>query len=136
MRKNKDKKDLGQYKERKRLLFLGLPFTFTKYIITKEKLTVKEGFLNQKTDYCYTYKIQDSTLRRSLMERVFGLGTITCNTGDVTHPTLILKHIKHSEAIHCFIFEQSESARLQRRTINTLDISANKLENDTDIVEL
>ena len=34
-----------EFKERKRWLFLGLPFTFTKYSIREDVITVDEGLL-------------------------------------------------------------------------------------------
>lgn len=110
--------------ERKRLLFLGLPWTFTKYIINEEGIVINTGFLNKEENDCYMYKIQDVTLKQSLMERIFGLGTVVCHTGDVTHKTLDLIHVKNSREIKNFILKESEEARLRRRTINTLDIGA------------
>lgn len=119
-----------EYKERKRLAFLGLPWTFTTYTIKEDKLSVDSGLFNRKTDDCYMYKIQDVTLKRSLGERLFRTGTLLCFTGDVSHPELELKHIKRSKEIKDYIFEASEQARMKRRTIHTNDISAGDLESD------
>lgn len=111
-----------KFLERKRWLFLGLPFTFTKYIIKDDMLTMDQGFLRKVENDCYMYKIQDVEHTASLMERIFGLGSITCFTGDTTHPKLELTHIKHSKDIKNYILEASEAARIKRRTLNTLDI--------------
>lgn len=113
-----------QFKERKRWLFLGLPFTFTVYTIKEEVITVNTGFLNKEENDCYMYKVQDVTLKTSLFERIFGLGTIVCYTGDTTSPQLVIRHIKNAREIKQFILEQSEVARRKRRTMNTLDIGA------------
>ncbi len=114
--------------ERKRIKFFGLPFSFTKYTITEEKLTITSGFLSITEDDAFMYKIQDVRLTRSLTERIFKLGTITCYTGDTTHPELILQHIKHSGKIKDFIMQYSEEARRKRRALHTLNIDAGELD--------
>lgn len=113
-----------EFQERKRWVFSGLPFTFTVYTIREEVITVITGFLNKEENDCYMYKVQDVTLKTSLFERIFGLGTIVCYTGDTTSPQLIMEHIKNAKNIKEFILEQSETARRKRRTMNTLDIGA------------
>ena len=37
-----------EYVERKRWVFFGLPFTFTKYTVTNEVITINDGLLNTK----------------------------------------------------------------------------------------
>lgn len=113
-----------EFRERKRWVFFGLPFTFTVYTVKEDTLTVNTGFLNKEENDCYMYKVQDVTLKTSLIERIFGLGTIVCYTGDTTNPQLVLEHIKNAKPIKEFILEQSEIARRKRRTMNVQDISA------------
>lgn len=110
------------FKERKRWLFFGLPFTFTTYLIKEDMITVDTGFLNIVENDCYMYKVQDVKLVRSFLERIFGLGTIVCFTGDTTDSQLVIQHIKNARAIKDFILEESEKARIRRRTVNMLDI--------------
>ena len=121
-----------EFRERKRWIFFGLPFTFTIYTVKEEVITVDTGFLNKEENDCYMYKVQDVTLKTSLWERIFGLGTIICYTGDTTSSQLIMVHIKNARAIKDFILEQSEVARRKRRTINTLDIGADDADFDID----
>jgi conserved domain protein len=121
-----------EFRERKRWVFFGLPFTFTIYTVKEEVLTVDTGFLSREENDCYMYKVQDVTLKTSLLERIFGLGTIICYTGDTTNPQLVMAHIKNARAIKDFILEQSEIARRKRRTMNTLDIGADGSDFDID----
>jgi uncharacterized membrane protein YdbT with pleckstrin-like domain len=121
-----------EFRERKRWVFFGLPFTFTLYTVKEEVLTVDTGFLSKEENDCYMYKVQDVTLKTSLLERIFGLGTIICYTGDTTNPQLVMAHIKNARAIKDFILEQSEIARRKRRTMNTLDIGADGSDFDID----
>ena len=121
-----------EFVERKRWLFLGLPFTFTKYIIKENVLTIDSGFFKKVENDCYMYKIQDVKLNTTLLERIFGLSTITCYTGDVTNPELKLIHIRHAKEIKAYLLKASEVARLKRRTLSTMDISAHGGDVDLD----
>ena len=113
--------------ERKRWVFFGLPFTFTVYNIGDDLLTIDTGFFRTEENDCYMYKINDAKLTRTLFERLFKLGTITCYTGDTTDKVLIIKHIKNSMTIKDYIIKASESARLRRRTVNMQNITADEL---------
>ena len=115
---------MAGYLERKRILFFGLPWTFTKYEIKEDMITIDDGFFNTVENDCYMYKVQDVQLRTSFWERLFGLGTVVCFTGDNTNPTLELQHIKHAKEIKRFILEASEEARLKRRVLTTMDITS------------
>ncbi len=121
-----------EFVERKRWLFLGLPFTFTKYTIKEDIITVDTGLFKTVENDCYMYKVQDVQHSATLIEKMFRLGTVVCFTGDTTHPQLILEHIKNSRTIKDFILEQSEQARLKRRTVNMLDIGSGDMQDLDD----
>ena len=122
-----------KYVERKRWVFFGLPFTFTKYHIRENVITINSGLLRKVENDCYMYKVQDVELVSTLMERIVGLGTIVCYTGDTTHPKLVIEHIKHAKEIKNYILEASEEARMKRRTLSTFDIGAST---DVDLSDL
>ena len=123
-----------EFVERKRWVFLGLPFTFTKYTVKEDMLTIDSGLFKVIENDCYMYKVQDVQLTATLMERLFRLGTIVCFTGDTTNPTLKLEHIRNARAIKDFILKKSEEARIKRRTVNMLDIGSGDM-TDVDDVE-
>ena len=118
------------YNEKKRSKFLGLPLSFTRYMIDEEKLTIRRGFFKTIEDDAMMYKIQDVRLTRTLWEKVCGVGTVVCYTGDTTHPELQLVRVKKSREIKDFILNASEEARRKRRTLHSLDIDVEDIDVD------
>ena len=118
------------FTERKRWLFFGLPWTFTKYLLKDEILTVQKGFFNTVINDCYMYKIVDVQLEKSLFEKMLGLGTVVCYTSDTTDKVLKIVHVRKSEQIKNFILEKSEKMRMKRRTLTTMSLNS-----DADAVD-
>lgn len=69
------------WSERKRL-WCGLPWTFTKYSFDEERLYVEKGLLNQRQDEVRLYRITDIALTRTLVQRIFKLGTVCLKSSD------------------------------------------------------
>ncbi len=100
--------------ERKRTLF-GLPWSFTKYKLTDEKLMIKSGFFSINEEEVRLYRIMDMTLERSLEQRIFGLGTIKCNSADKSTPIFYIKRIKNSENVKNMLSDMVEQQRIKKR---------------------
>ena len=111
-----------RYQETQRLLFFGLPWTFTKYELRDNDLTIIKGFLTVRENDCYMYKVSDVEITRTLMQRIFGLSTIICYTSDVTDKTIVMKNIKHGREIKDFLLHASEAARIRRKTVSMQNI--------------
>ena len=119
---------MQKFIEKKRTALFGLPIYFTTYTITDELLQIREGLLKITENDCYLYKIQDVSMTRTLIERLFKLSTIICHTGDTTDPIIELKHIKNGSAVKEFLLQASDEQRMKRRTINTLNINAEDID--------
>ena len=102
------------WKDRKRIIF-GLPWSFTRYMLTDEKLIIDQGFLSRSEDEIRLYRITDITLKRAFWERIFGLGTIHCCSGDKTSPEFDILHIKDSRCVKDMLSDMVEHKRLERR---------------------
>jgi len=122
------------WKSRKRTLFLGLPFSFTKYSLTEEKLLIETGFFNKEEEEVRLYRILDLSLKRSFGQRLAGLGTITCKTSDKTLPTLELKNIKKSKQIKEQLSDLIEAERVKKRVSSRENFSGDD-DNDCDCCE-
>lgn len=100
---------------RKRLLFFGLPWTFTKYQLLNDKFILDAGLLNTTQEEIRLYRIMDITLKRSIIQKIFGLGTIVCNTVDKTSPVLEIVNIKDSQNVKTILSEAVEEERVKKR---------------------
>ena len=102
------------WQDRKRIFF-GLPWSFTRYRLESDKLIIDKGFLSRSEDEIRLYRITDITLKRALWERLFGLGTIHCCSGDQTSPEFDILHIKDPRRIKEMLSDMVEAERLERR---------------------
>ena len=110
------KKDNISYvwQDRKRTVF-GLPWSFTRYFLTEEKLLIDTGFFSRTEDEVRLYRILDLTLRRSFWERIFGVGTIHCCSADKSMGEFDIKHIKRPREIKELLSAMVEEERRARR---------------------
>jgi len=118
--KKEEKKYL--WKDRKRT-FLGLPWSFTKYSLDEDKLYIKTGFFNSTEDEVRLYRITDLTLKRSLGQKMCKLGTIRCDSSDVTMQNFAIKNIKNSKAVKDMLSELVEKARIRNRVYTTESVN-------------
>ena len=103
-----------KWRERKRTMF-GLPLSFTVYKLTEEKLLVETGLFNINQEEVRWDRILDVTLKRSLGQRIFGLGTIHCCSADKTTPEFDIKNIKNSESVKEMLSDLIEAQRTKKR---------------------
>jgi len=102
------------WQDRKRIIF-GLPWSFTKYSLTQNKLLIQTGFLNTKEEEIRLYRIMDVTLKRTLGERLFGLGTIHCCSADQSTPEFDIRRIKKPRQVKDMLSDMIEAEREAKR---------------------
>lgn len=125
-----------EYREKKRSLFFGLPLSFTTYTVTERKINIKKGLLRTVEDDTLMYKVQDVKLIRSLIERIFGLGTVVCYSSDITDAKLMLTHIRNSSEVKEYILQTSETERRKMRTVHTMGLDASEYSDYEDLDDL
>lgn len=113
------------WKDRKRTIF-GLPWTFTIYKLTQDKLLIETGIFSKKEEEIRLYRIMDLTLNRPFGQRIWGLGTIHCCTADKSTPEFDILRIKDSEHIKNLISDMVEQQREAKR------VSAREFMSDSD----
>lgn len=82
---------------------LGLPISFTTYILTDDKLVESINFLTFRENELRLYRIKDIELVRTLWQKILKTGDIKTYTSDRTssenNGVFILKNIKNSKAV-------------------------------------
>ena len=103
-----------KWSDRKRIIF-GLPWTFTKYAATDEKLLIRTGVLNVKEEEVRLYRILDLTLKRTLFQRLWGIGTIHVCSADKSTPEFEILNIKKPEIVKNMLSDMVEEERRKKR---------------------
>ena len=117
------------WKDRKR--YLGMPLSFTRYSLSDDRLFLSVGFFSIRDDEILLYRIRDITTKRTLWQRLFGVGTITVVSSDKTLPTLVLKNIKNPMQVKELLHSQVEEMKIQRRVrVNEISTSCNHDDHD------
>ncbi|MDO4544310.1 MAG: PH domain-containing protein [Clostridia bacterium] len=100
------------WKDRKRIL--GLPITFTKYTLDKDRLYIKKGFFSSETNELLLYRILDIKSYRSFGQKICGVGTVSLYSADKSHNILELKNIRKSEKVRKFLSVLIEQRRAEK----------------------
>ena len=103
-----------KWQDRKRTIF-GLPWSFTRYKLTDDKLIVSTGLFSLNEEEIRLYRIMDVTLKRSFGERLWGLGTIHICSSDKTTPELDIKRVRQSSDVKEMLSDMVEAARKKNR---------------------
>lgn len=121
------------WKDTKRIA-IGLPLTFTHYSLTNTRFFVSSGIFNKTEDEVRLYRIMDISLKRSFLQRIFGLGTIKCCSADKTLKDFEIKNIKNPKAVKEMLSEMVEKERDRKKVTNrefmTHDDDTNSLDDD------
>lgn len=101
------------WKDRKR--FLGMPITFTRYSMSEDRLFLETGLLNTRQEEILLYRVRDISLRISLGQRLFGVGSVIVQSSDKSLPVLELRNIRSPREVKETLHRQVEEMKLARR---------------------
>ena len=132
----KDKKrrpnDIWEDRMRNRL---GLPWTFTRYGLDKERLFIDKGFFNMVSYEARLYRITDVSLTRTLWQRIIGTGTILVFSSDRSLGNFKIRNIKNSMIVKELLSQTVETERQSKRVYtreNMVDVSDGETQDDFD----
>ena len=113
--------------------FLGLPWTFTIYGFSEDRLYIKTGVLNTSEDEVRLYRITDIGLERSLWQRIMGMGTIRLYSSDQSMGDFSLVNVKNSEDVKEQLSELIEKERENKR-VSSREFLGMDEEEDGDVL--
>ncbi|MCO6437909.1 MAG: PH domain-containing protein [Phycisphaerae bacterium] len=70
-----------------------------RYRLTSQRLFIERGILSQTIDQTELVRVDDVRIRKSLMDRVFGLGSVVVNSTDATDRQLIIVGIPDPDRV-------------------------------------
>ena len=91
-----------------------MPLSFTRYSMSEDRIFLETGCLNLTQEEILLYRVRDITLKCSLGQRIFGVGTVILQSSDKSNPTLELKNIKKSRQVKEMIHRQVEEMKVSR----------------------
>ena len=94
---------------------LGLPLSFTRYALSDDRLFLETGLLSTQCEEILLYRVRDISLKITLGQRIFGVGTVTILSSDKSMPVLELKNVKHPRQCKELIHQAVEEMKLSRR---------------------
>ncbi len=122
------------WKDRKRIIF-GLPWTFTKYGLSEDRIFIETGFFNLQENEVRLYRIMDVSLERKLWQRLFGMGTITCYSSDKSMGVFKIQNIKKPSEVKELISSYVEEERTRKRVTSKEFINDDVFDDESDSMD-
>ena len=120
------------YKWKARKRHLGMPLSFTRYALSEDRLFLETGFFNIKDEEVVLYRIRDISMKRTLGQRIFGVGTITVVSSDKSCPKVELKNVKKPRDVKEMLHKFVEEMKINRK-IRIGEYSSVSLDTDDDL---
>ena len=78
---------------------LWFPWTFDVYRVANGRIYCRKGLFNQEENECMIYRVLDISLKRTLLNRICGTGSVILRTKDASDSILTLKNIRNSQQV-------------------------------------
>ena len=121
MNMEKLKRDYGDVLWAGRKCILGLPISFTRYIITDTSLYTKIGFLNIREDEIELYRVFDKKISFTLWQRIVNCGTISLMSKDMDTPDKKLISVRKPREVKK-ILDEAVKIQSDKNYVRGMDI--------------
>jgi uncharacterized membrane protein YdbT with pleckstrin-like domain len=96
------------------LFYKALKLRMTCYEVNAERIEYGEGIFSRRVDNLDMFRVVDIKLRRSFLDCIVGVGTVTLTTTDKSHPEFVFDKVSGARELYDVIKKASLSA--DRRT--------------------
>lgn len=111
------------------ILVIPIPWAIWKWLqtrchifeLTTERLLIKTGVFNKKTETLELYRVRDLQSTQSFFQRMVGLENISLITSDSSTPELVVDFVSTKLNLTSQLRQQIEAARVKKR-VREVDI--------------
>ncbi|MBL8874379.1 MAG: PH domain-containing protein [Phycisphaerae bacterium] len=112
------------------ILIIPIPIALWKFIelrntsfsLSTQRIKIETGVLSKQYDQVELYRVKDTILNRTLIQRMLGLGTIKMITSDPSQPELTLPSIPDADRVRELVRQNVERMR-RLRGVRELDVA-------------
>ncbi|MBQ8956874.1 MAG: PH domain-containing protein [Lachnospiraceae bacterium] len=127
----KKRKENAIWEDRKRTFF-GMPWSFTKYSLDGQRFYLERGLFSTRYDEVRLYRMTDVVLVRTLIQKIFGLGTLRIDSSDKSLGDFAIVNIKDSEKVKELFSQKVEEQRKANRVYTRESIGYPEPHDDMD----
>ncbi|MGH2530765.1 MAG: PH domain-containing protein [Thermomicrobiales bacterium] len=98
-------------------VFSPLKALTNRYKLSNERLMFEHGFISRWTEEIDLYRVHDVSVRQNIIERIFGFGDITLETGDATAPVAKLINVVDPDRVKDLVRQATRIERQRRRVL-------------------
>ena len=88
-----------------------------RYRLTDQRLRWEYGFIARQVEEVELFRVNDVAVKQGALERIVGIGDITCYTSDTTSPRKVLHNIGDAETVKDLIRSAVRRERERRRVM-------------------
>ncbi|HED53693.1 MAG TPA: PH domain-containing protein [Phycisphaerales bacterium] len=103
-------------------IWKGIVVSRTDYSVSTQRLRCETGVFNRDLEEIELYRIKDTKLLRSFLQRLLRRGTIVVLSSDESLPTLVIPWIKDAHEVREMIRQNVEKVR-RARGVRELDVN-------------
>lgn len=97
------------------VIFLHLKIKNTRYTLTNQRLRISTGIIARDIEDVELYRVLDSAVDQTAMDRMIGIGTVVINSSDERQPVVRLERIPSPRDVREQLRQLSEARRRWRK---------------------